>query len=1534
MFSKKFTCGSHLVLAAMMLFTINLHAQQFTYSDSWGEAGLRIEQQSRSGVTLNFSINDFSIVEEEINGRQLQNILLPGVFLPNDEGMPNLPGVSRFIAIPNGSKAMLKVTNYRTETIKDVSIAPAPRIPFETEDGLYYEENQAVYSKNAHYPAEPFLLSEVTNIRGVEAVMVGLTPYQYNPVTKELIVYRDVKIEVTFEGGDGQFGDERLRSRWFDPIHQDVFLNSAMLPEIDYNQRRNEVMAGRGTGCEYLIVTPNNAVYQQWADSIKQFRTNQGILTKIVTLAEIGGSTANQLKSYFTTAYNTWDIPPVAVLLLADFGTNTANNIISPIYNNYCASDNIFADMTNNHMPDMIFARITANNATQLQVMVSKFINYERNPPTNPGFYNHPITALGWQTERWFQICSETVGGFWRNQGKNPVRVNDIYSGTPGSVWSTATNTGTVVNYFGPNGVGYIPATPAELGGWSGGTATMVNNAINSGAFMLQHRDHGYVGGWGEPSYSNNSINALYNTDLTFVFSINCLTGKYNISQECFAEKFHRHTSGGNNAGALGVIAASEISYSFVNDAFVWGMFDNMYPEFLPDYGMPVEERGLLPAYANASGKYFLQQSAWPYNVNNKVVTYHLFHHHGGAFLNVYSEVPQPLSIAHEDLLISGEQVFTVTADAGSFIALTVDGEIIGTAEGTGQPVNIEILPQTPPATLLVTVTKQNFFRYESQVEIIAPDGPYVVLESFEIDDSMGNGNGLMDYGETIYINMTLKNVGVDMTENLIATVSSQDDHITMINPTAHFGEIPPDESVTLEMAFELEVCATIPNQHEVLFELSSNDGAEAWSSTFKITAHAPVLHLSAITISDPDGNNNGRLDPGEQADILVTVANTGDADVIDFAAALQASTPFIMVNSMPPAFGELLQGEEITAAFNVTTSPAAPAGVPVELDFDLAGEVYHYSDQFNLKIGQIVEDFESGDFSAFDWEFGGSLPWSISPTGTYQGQFCAVSGPITHNQISTMEVTMEVATQDEISFFYKVFSEQYGDFLHFYIDNSLKSSWTGVIPWTQATFEVAPGVRTFKWIYHKNHSVSFGNDCAWVDNIEFPAPVHDELVAWPGFDVFICEDEIMTMNAYAANYETLLWETSGDGTFDDNAILNPVYMPGDSDRIAGMVLLTLTASDGEQSVSSEMTLSFLPIPQQAESLQGETELCVGTQVSLYSTIGATHAEDYHWSLSPVFAGLLSFEGKEASIEWSEGWTGFAELSVVGVNGCGEGEPATLNIAVTNHPGIPQLPVGEQNVCAGEQLTYQTEGGFYDISFVWEIIPEEAGEVLTHGAEAEVIWNSSFHGEAALHVKSVNPCGESDFSEALMLNVAPMPVAAAAIEGREKVCFGITESYSVADIAHALDVEWIIEPAEAGTITHDGTICQVTFTDNWEGTATLRVRGVNDCGHGDWSEAFEMLIEDCTGIHDMASPELSIYPNPSDGAFTISLNAAGAVSIRLTDARGTVVYSQNDIAANGFLTKLIQTTGLAQGVYYLTITGERMNITEKVIIYN
>ena len=554
-----------------------IYADEVKYNDSWSNQGFTLVQSENSGVNILHSVSSFNFNSMQINGEDMMVINMPGVFLPNDEGAPNLPGEGRYIAVPAGATAKLNIRSIRTETFSNIEIAPSPRIPFEDDDSpLHYEKNMEIYGQNTMYPANPVKLSEPTKIRGVDVVMLGITPFQYNPVTKELIVLRDIDVEVIFEGGNGEYGEMRYRSRWWDPIMADVIMNFSSLPVIDYNWMLKEDL-DMTDGCEYLIITPDGTEFVDKANEIAEFRNKQGILTDVVTLTEVGGNTTYAIENYVNDAYNNWLIPPTAVLLLGDFGYSISNNVIAPIYDNYCASDNIYADVSGNHLPDIIFARITANNADQLNVMVDKFIDYETNPPTNPDFYDKPITALGWQTERWFQLCSEVVGGFWKNSlGKNPVRINAIYSGTPGSIWSTATNTSTVVNYFGPNGLGYIPATPSTLGGWTGGNATMINNSINNGAFLLLHRDHGNVTVWGEPYYTNSHVNSLTNQDLTHIMSVNCLTGKYNHSGECLTEKFHRHTSGGVNAGVLSVTGASETSYSFVNDTYVWGFMDNM----------------------------------------------------------------------------------------------------------------------------------------------------------------------------------------------------------------------------------------------------------------------------------------------------------------------------------------------------------------------------------------------------------------------------------------------------------------------------------------------------------------------------------------------------------------------------------------------------------------------------------------------------------------------------------------------------------------------------------------------------------------------------------------------------------------------------------------------------------------------------------------------------------------------------------------------------------------------------------------------
>jgi len=707
----------------ILLFTslsvfINLSlAQEINYQDSWGKQGFSLVSQSISGVEINYSVNSFSLTKSTINGRLMDEIKLPGNVLPNKEGAPNLPATSRYIAIPQGAKAELQVVSFRTEIYNDIELAPAPRIPWATETGpLEYLFDESVFSTNKLYPEEPIIISEPDKIRGIDVVMIGITPFQYNPVTKELIVYQDLKIKISFQDGNGQFGEERLRNKWWDPLFKNLLLNYESLPEINYNYTFKS--NSKDYGAEYLIISPNGPEFQQWADSIRKFRTLQGILTQVVSLDEIGGNTASIIENYINDAFFSWDIPPVAILCLGDYGSDAANSIISPIWNSYCVSDNIYADVTGNKMPDIVLARMCAQNGLQLETMVTKFLTNERTPPTDTNYYNHPITSCQFQSGGLAQICTESLAGFYEViQNKSTNRIN-VCNGTLPNEWSIAPNSATWVNYFGPNGLGYIPATPAQVNCTWNGNSTDVINGINDGAFMLVHRGTGSTQGWGAPAFSNNNINALNNDNLTFIWSIDCLAGKFNLASECFAEKFHRHTSGGNNAGALGIVAASEISYSFVNDIYAWGAFDNMWYDFMPDASTTPESKGVLPAFANVAGKYFLQQSSWPYNPANKEVTYNIFHYFGDAFSSVYTEIPQELDVSHPTWVLAGATNFEVSANEGSLIALYVNGALIGKADGTGTPVLIEIPAQNPPDEILVTVTKQNYYRYEAWVPV------------------------------------------------------------------------------------------------------------------------------------------------------------------------------------------------------------------------------------------------------------------------------------------------------------------------------------------------------------------------------------------------------------------------------------------------------------------------------------------------------------------------------------------------------------------------------------------------------------------------------------------------------------------------------------------------------------------------------------------------------------------------------------------------------------------------------------------------
>ncbi len=946
----------------LSMLAISMLAQTFTYDNNWGDEGFQLTKESKTGIEVNYSVHEFNMDAVSIKGTEMKAIHLPANMIPNNEGSPDLAGGGHYIAIPQGATAKLNVISYKTEKYQNIEVAPAPRIPLDTDNSpMQYNKDESVYSVDAFYPENPFILSENTSIRGVDVVLLGITPFQYNPVSKELIVYRDVKLEVSFEGGNGNFGDDRYRSRWFDPILRDQLLNYNTLPEIEYTNHGGS----KTDGFEYVIISPDDPVFLAWADTLRIFRNMQGISTGIYTISDIGGNNITTIEDFIDNAYNTWTIPPLAFLILADYGA-TGNGILSPIWDYYCASDHIYGDVNDNGMADVIMARMTATNETHLQNMITKITDFETNPPTYESFYD-PITALGWQTERWFQICSETIGGYFKNiKGKNPIRINEVYGGNPEvDPWSTATNTSTIMNVFGPNGLGYIPASPTELGNWSDGSASMINEAINNGAFIIQHRDHGGNTGWGEPAYNNSSLDGLSNEDPIFVFSINCLTGKYNWSGECFTEKFHRMEQ-----GALGLIAASEVSYSFVNDTYVWGLYDYMFPDFLPQFGSPIdEERGMLPAFANVAAKYFLQASSWPYNEGNKEVTYNLFHHHGCAFQTLYSEVPMDMVVLHNSVLLTGVSNFTVTADSGAFIALTHNGEILGTAESDGTPKNISISPLLPGDFLDVVVTKPNYFRYHAPVEVIPVDMPYVVYNDYTINDADGNADGILDYGESVMLSLTLENVGLIDALGINADINTDNTHTTITDNTASFGNILAQSTASVTDEYAFEVSNDIADGEVVSFNIEATDGDSTWMSMFAIQAHAPKMEYLSFSLDDASGNGNGRLDPGETAQITIDISNTGSSEAYNVEISLSCSGKgFVNVTSGPQTVGDMPGQSNGSAVFNVYAEENTPGGftaffnVNINADKDISG-----AGGFDIIVGQfsaLILDLDPNNYS------------------------------------------------------------------------------------------------------------------------------------------------------------------------------------------------------------------------------------------------------------------------------------------------------------------------------------------------------------------------------------------------------------------------------------------------------------------------------------------------------------------------------------------------------------------------------------------
>jgi hypothetical protein len=254
------------------------------------------------------------------------------------------------------------------------------------------------------------------------------------------------------------------------------------------------------------------------------------------------------------------------------------------------------------------------------------------------------------------------------------------------------------------------------------------------------------------------------------------------------------------------------------------------------------------------------------------------------------------------------------------------------------------------------------------------------------------------------------------------------------------------------------------------------------------------VYLLLDCFINDPNGNNNHRIDPGESFDLVLTLRNHGGLVAENTTANLNYDSTWVTVPDPDIDFGTLAHGDVVEIAIPMTAGESAPLESVIMMVLNVSANEGGFTQSFpiNYTVGALVEDWESNSFSQFPWSTYGTLPWTITFIGPYEGTYSAKSGNIHDNQNSKLEIELDVIGYDDLSFYRKVSSEAGFDFLRFYIDDILQDEWSGVMDWELESYNIEPGNHVFRWEFVKDDGVSLNFDCGWIDFITLPSCILD----------------------------------------------------------------------------------------------------------------------------------------------------------------------------------------------------------------------------------------------------------------------------------------------------------------------------------------------------------------------------------------------------------------------------------------------------------
>jgi hypothetical protein len=272
-----------------------------------------------------------------------------------------------------------------------------------------------------------------------------------------------------------------------------------------------------------------------------------------------------------------------------------------------------------------------------------------------------------------------------------------------------------------------------------------------------------------------------------------------------------------------------------------------------------------------------------------------------------------------------------------------------------------------------------------------------VILGETYIDDQ--NGNGVCEPGETIELGVQLENIGNAVAENLNATLTTDNEYITIINGASEYFPLAGESLGVNRTPFIFQVDPECPDGTVVNFSLAVVSGEYAWNRPFSIRVDASLLEYQSFMINDADSNYNGVIDPLETVQLVVNVRNSSAVRANHVLATLSSSSPDVTI-AQPIVMQDKIEANHVMQLiYELQFTGTAGVGTYIPFQFNASldnGLPLTATLMVPYNMANIFSDFETenGNFqSETGWAWGtpaqvtpysGTKLWATNLTGTY----------------------------------------------------------------------------------------------------------------------------------------------------------------------------------------------------------------------------------------------------------------------------------------------------------------------------------------------------------------------------------------------------------------------------------------------------------------------------------------------------------------------------------------------------------------------